>query len=65
MPKLKTRKAAAKRFRVTASGKIKRKRSKLRHILTNRTPKQKRRLRRGGYIADVDVPAMKKLLPYG
>lgn len=62
MPKLKTRKGAAKRFRATKSGKIKRKRSKLRHILSSKTRKQKSRLRSKAYVSDADVKKVKKLL---
>ena len=46
MPKLKTRRGAAKRFSITAKGKVKRRRGFLRHILTSKTSKQKRHLRR-------------------
>lgn len=62
MPKMKTRKGAAKRFRVTASGKIKRKRSKLRHILTSKTTKQKRRLRSRAYVSKADEKKVARLL---
>jgi large subunit ribosomal protein L35 len=62
MPKLKTRKGAAKRFRVTAGGKIKRKRSKLRHILSSKTKKQKRRLRSKAYVSKADQKKVEKLL---
>ena len=50
MPKLKTHKGAAKRFRTTASGKVKRGHSHARHILTKKTSKRKRRLRQEGVI---------------
>lgn len=62
MPKLKTRKGAAKRFKLTKSGKIKRKRSKLRHILSSKTKKQKRRLRSKAYVSKADTPKVTKLL---
>ncbi|MCB9733543.1 MAG: 50S ribosomal protein L35 [Deltaproteobacteria bacterium] len=65
MPKLKTNRGAAKRFRVTASGKIKLNKAKRRHILTKKTRKMKRQARAGGYVADVDVPNVRRLLPYG
>ena len=45
MPKIKTKRGAAKRFKINKAGKIKRKKAKLRHILTCKTTKQKRRLR--------------------
>lgn len=65
MPKLKTRKGAAKRFRATKSGKVKRKRSKLRHILSPKTRKQKRRLRSKAYVSKSDLKKVKKLLAVG
>lgn len=63
MPKLKTRRGAAKRFWKTASGKIKRKRAKLRHILTSKTSKQKRQLRQGGYVSKADHKRIGLLIP--
>lgn len=62
MPKLKTRKGAAKRFRVTKNGKIKRKKSKLRHILGAKTKKQKRHLRAKAYVSKADQKKVAKLL---
>lgn len=62
MPKMKTRRGAAKRFRVTASGRIKRKRSKLRHILTSKTTRQKRRLRSRAYVSKADEKKVARLL---
>lgn len=62
MPKLKTRRGAAKRFRAIKSGKIKRKRSKLRHILSSKTTKQKRHLRSKAYVSKADEKGIKKLL---
>jgi large subunit ribosomal protein L35 len=64
MPKLKTNKAAAKRFRVTGSGKIKHKKQGLRHCLEHRSKDAKRNLRQIGYISDSDYHNVKKLLPY-
>ena len=49
MPKIKTRRSAAKRFELTGSGKFKRRRQNLRHILTKKDTKRTRRLRAGGY----------------
>ena len=63
--KLKTKSSAKKRFKMTANGKIKRKKAYLRHILTKQTPKTQRRLRASGLIADVDVKAVKRMMPYG
>ena len=66
MPKMKTKKAAAKRFTLTASGKVKYKKMNLRHILTKKTTKRKRGLRKSGYVDPVASYAIKKtLLPYG
>jgi len=66
MPKMKTKKAAAKRYSFTASGKVKYKRMNLRHILTHKSTKRKRNLRKSGTLANVSTYAIKKtLLPYG
>lgn len=65
MPKMKTNRGAAKRFRFTASGKIKLNKMNRRHILTKKTRKRKRQLRAGGYVADVDMPNVRRLLPNG
>ena len=66
MPKMKTKKAAAKRFSLTASGKVKYKNMNLRHILTKKTTKRKRNLRKSGYVNPVATGQIKKkLLPYG
>jgi len=65
MPKIKTKRGAAKRFSFTKKGKIKMKRSKLRHILTSKTRKQKRRLRRRQLAAASDMAKLSRLLPYG
>lgn len=66
MPKMKTKRAAAKRFTLTADGKVKYKKMNLRHILTKKTTKRKRQLRKAGYIAAGPVYQIKKkLLPYG
>lgn len=65
MAKLKTRRGANKRFRLTATGKIKRKRGYLRHILSSKTRKQKRHLRAAAILAKADTKGIKRLLPYG
>jgi len=65
MPKLKTRRGAAKRFTFTAKGKVKRRKGFLRHILTNKTTKQKRHLRRATLVNKADERSIKRLLPYG
>ena len=64
MPKVKTNRGAAKRFKKTASGKIKRGSAFRRHILTKKTTKRKRQLRGGNYIHEADVRAARSLLPY-
>jgi large subunit ribosomal protein L35 len=63
MPKQKTRKSVAKRFKKTASGRIKRSSSGRGHLFTNKSAKQKRRLRAGGMVADVDVKRLIHHLP--
>jgi len=65
MPKLKTKKAAAKRFRLTASGKIKRGHSHARHILTKKSNKRKRRLDIDVLVAKADQKRVEAMLPYG
>jgi len=65
MPKLKTHKGAAKRFRITATGKVKRGHAYARHILTSKTPKRKRNLDIDVMVAEADVGLVKRMLPYG
>lgn len=62
--KLKTKKSASKRFKITASGKIKRKKAYLRHILTKKSQGNKRGLRKSGLIAKADVASIKRMMPY-
>ncbi len=62
MPKMKTHRGAAKRFRKTASGKLKRKHAMLRHILTKKSPKRKRHLRQSALVSNADEKRMKRLL---
>ena len=64
MPKMKTNRAAAKRFTFTGTGKVKFNRAKRRHILTKKTRKLKRELRAGGIVAKCDEAAVHKLCPY-
>lgn len=64
MPKLKTKKAAAKRFKVTGTGKLKRSKAYKRHILTKKSPKTKRNLRKSTTVDATNVKVMKKILPY-
>lgn len=65
MPKLKTHKGAAKRFRLTADGKIKRGHSHARHILTSKTQKRKRHLDIDVLVSEADEEKVKRMLPYG
>jgi len=64
MPKLKTNRGAAKRFKRTGSGKLRRSRANHSHILTKKSPKRKRRLAQATLVRDVDQPAMEQILPY-
>ena len=64
MPKLKTNKGAAKRFKRTASGGFKHKQSHLRHILTKKSTHRKRHLRSGMLVDSSDQDAVKRMLPY-
>ena len=63
MPKMKTHRGAAKRFKRTGSGKFKRAKANKQHILTKKTTKRKRDLRQTEEVAAVDVPRIKKMLP--
>lgn len=64
MPKMKTNRAAAKRFKATGSGKIRRRKAFTSHILTKKSTKRKRNLRKAGLIAECDTKAVKRMLPY-
>ena len=64
MPKLKTKRAAAKRFKVTGTGKLKRSKAYKRHILTKKSAKTKRNLRKAALVDATNVKTMKKVLPY-
>jgi large subunit ribosomal protein L35 len=64
MPKLKTSRAAAKRFKVTGTGKLKRMRAYKTHILTKKSAKRKRNLRKAVMTDETNVKNMKKVLPY-
>ncbi|MBU0483396.1 MAG: 50S ribosomal protein L35 [Proteobacteria bacterium] len=64
MPKMKTHRGAAKRFKVSGSGKIMRRKAFASHILTKKSTKRKRNLRQGDEVAAVDVNAVKRMLPY-
>ena len=62
MPKMKTHKGAKKRFKVTATGKVKRMRAFKSHILTKKDPKRKRRLRRGDLVFAGQEKTIKRLI---
>ncbi len=64
MPKLKTNRSAAKRFSKTGSGKFRRRRQNLRHILTKKNAKRKRRLGQQSLVDGANEKAVKRLLPY-
>ncbi len=64
MPKMKTRKSAAKRYSVTGTGKVRFKKQGLRHILTKKSTKRKRNLRHTGILSDAEAKRVKVLLPY-
>jgi len=65
MPKMKTHKGAAKRFKLTKKGKVKHRRKNRSHILTKKSPKRKRQLRKDGYLEGADAANMKRLLAKG
>jgi large subunit ribosomal protein L35 len=64
MPKMKTRRAAAKRLAKTATGKLKRRKGWKSHLLEAKDPKRRRRLRKAGLIDRVDAPRLRVLVPY-
>ncbi|MFO7569725.1 MAG: 50S ribosomal protein L35 [Smithellaceae bacterium] len=64
MPKLKTHRGAAKRFSITAKGKVKRSKAFASHILTKKTTKRKRNLRQSTLVHSANASAIKRLIPY-
>ena len=64
MPKMKTKRAAAKRFKLTGTGKLKRMKAYKSHILTKKSAKRKRNLRQSAITDATNAPVMKKILPY-
>ncbi|KXG74378.1 50S ribosomal protein L35 [Thermotalea metallivorans] len=64
MPKMKTHRGAAKRFKLTKDGKIKRSRAFKSHILTKKTAKRKRNLRKAAVLTSADQNRIRRLLPY-
>ncbi len=65
MPKIKTRKSAAKRYSITGSGKVKYKKQGLRHILTKKSRKRKRRLGQAAILSSAEARRARQLVPYG
>lgn len=65
MGKIKTHSASKKRFKFTATGKVKMNHSNRRHKLGLKTPKRKRILRKADYVASGNAAQLKKLMPYG
>jgi large subunit ribosomal protein L35 len=63
--KMKTRKAAARRFRMNKNGKVKRNQSGKRHLATGKSPSRKRRLRKNALVHSTNSDMMRRLLPYG
>lgn len=64
MPKLKTKKAAAKRFKKTGTGELKRMKAYKSHILTKKSAKRKRNLRKSTLTDTTNIKTMKKIMPY-
>jgi large subunit ribosomal protein L35 len=64
MPKMKTRRSAAKRFKITASGEFKRSHAFKKHILEKKSPTRKRNLRKAGLVSKPDHDRVVKMLPY-
>jgi large subunit ribosomal protein L35 len=64
MPKLKTHKGASKRFKKTAKGKVKRGHSYLRHLLSSKSHKRKKKLGQAVLVSDADTPKVKRMIPY-
>jgi large subunit ribosomal protein L35 len=65
MPKMKTHRGAAKRLKRTGTGRIRRNKANKSHILTKKTTKRKRRLRKPDLVAKSDEKRVKRMLPYG
>jgi large subunit ribosomal protein L35 len=64
MPKIKTSRTAAKRFKFSKTGKVKHKRAYLRHLLTSKSRGRKRRLRQAGTLNKTDSAAIRLIMPY-
>jgi len=64
MPKMKTNRSVAKRFKVTGTGKLKRMKANKNHILEKKSPKRKRNLRKATYVGKTMLDNYKRVLPY-
>ena len=64
MPKMKTKRAAAKRFKTTGTGKLMKMNANTSHILNKKTTKRKRNLRKSALVDETNVKTMKKIMPY-
>jgi large subunit ribosomal protein L35 len=64
MPKLKTNRAAAKRFKTSATGRLRRSKAYKSHLLSKKKPKRKRNLRKAAYVDATNVLGIRRLLPY-
>jgi large subunit ribosomal protein L35 len=64
MPKIKTNRAAAKRFKVTGTGKVRRYKAYKSHLLSKKSPKRKRNLRWAGLVDSTNMRGIRRLLPY-
>lgn len=63
MPKMKTHKGSAKRFKLTGNGKIRRRKAYSNHLFISKTPKQKRNLRRSALVDETNEKRLRRLLP--
>ncbi len=64
MPKIKTHRGAAKRFKKTGSGKVKRSKAYASHLLGDKSPKRKRNLRKAGLVSEAENKRITRLIPY-
>ncbi len=64
MPKVKTNRGAAKRFKITGTGKVRHYKAGKSHILTKKSPKRKRNLRKAETVDTTNMKALRRLLPY-
>lgn len=64
MPKMKTHRGAAKRFKKTGSGKVKRSKAYASHLLSSKSPKRKRNLRQAGLVSEQETRNISRLIPY-